>query len=153
MLIFGYWIMGNRQIFLNKLEPMTRFHVNPDPHHHLFDISVAGITQDKMIFFFLFIYIAIKVFMNFIKPMFSKTSIIDMDLDIDEGLDPYWNCLSGSQQKILYATEVYYKNKFGIKNFDDEQMEKLRTGQKMKKEIDGEPNYDILQNTLYQDKF
>ena len=87
MLVFGYWIMGNRQIFLNKLAPLTRLHVNPDPEHHLFDVSIAGITQDKMIFLFLFMCIAIKLYINIIKPMISSgASVLDKDLDIDEGL-------------------------------------------------------------------
>ena len=97
MLIFGYWIMGNRQIFLNKVSPRETFHKNPDPEHHLLDINAAGVTQDKMIFLFLFLYVFIKIYAVCIKPFISGKNKLQEDIDIDEGLDPYWNCLSGSQ--------------------------------------------------------
>ena len=82
-------------------------HKNPDPQHHLFDMSAAGVTQDKMVFFYLFMYIITKVYFVFIKPLLKQIDSLEKDVDIDEGLDPYWNCLSGSQQKVIYTNEVY----------------------------------------------
>jgi len=57
----------------------------------------------------------VKAYQNVIKPMLGITSKLDQDIDIDEGLDPYWNCLSGSEQKVLYTNEVYNRKKLGIK--------------------------------------
>lgn len=40
--------------------------------------------------------------------------------DVDEGLPPFWQCLTGDDQKIWYASEIYSKYMFGIKSVDDD---------------------------------
>jgi len=94
MLVFGYWIMGNRQLFLNNVSPKHSLSHNPDPRHYFF--PEAHYTAELMILFMTVFFVAIKLYFGVIKPKLGIKSPGDEDFDVDEGLDPYWNCLSGS---------------------------------------------------------
>ena len=71
----------------------------------------------------------------------------------------FWRALSGVEQKIWYATELYNRAKGISQNLTDESLEQLRTqhrdgGKKgRKKYIKSMCNYDILNNMSYQQKF
>lgn len=39
LLAFGYWQLGNRQIFFNEIEKLERLNQMRDPKHYLFDYS------------------------------------------------------------------------------------------------------------------
>lgn len=75
------------------------------------------------------------------------------DCNLDEDLGTYWESISGSEQKVMYATEVYYRNNFGIKAYTDEAFEKLRTTKNrgFTKVITSTPSYYIFDNKFYQD--
>ena len=84
---------------------------------------------------------------------------------MEEEIGFYWDSLTGDDQKIWYASEVYSKHMYGIKSVDDDALEKLRTrdrrdkavkelttssGKVVKpKHIEGDSRYDILCNITY----
>jgi len=90
-----------------------------------------------------------------------------LDKDVEENIDFYWRSLEGSDQKNMYADEVYKRNKFGIKGLSDAALEILRTtdrrirpkkaGEDSKKAppkyIHGDSTYDMLTNIEYQQAF
>ena len=83
--------------------------------------------------------------------------------DVDEGLPSFWECLTGDDQKIWYASEIYSSYMFDIKSVDDDTIQLLRntnraTAEKQKdgpkhKYIQGDSRYDILANINYQQEF
>lgn len=77
----------------------------------------------------------------------------DEDFNLNEDLGTYWESLSGSNQKVMYATEVYYRNMFQIKTISDEALENLRKTKNrgFNQVITSAPSYYIFDNKFYQD--
>ena len=75
------------------------------------------------------------------------------DFNLDEPLDTYFESISGSDQKVMFATESYYRKKFGIKTISDDALEKLRTTKNkgFANIINTTPSYYIFDNQFYQD--
>ena len=57
----------------------------------------------------------------------SQNSMLDRNLDVNENLPPYWNCIPGEEQKVWYTKEVYIRELLDLKTVDDKQLEELRT--------------------------
>lgn len=72
--------------------------------------------------------------------------------DINEGLTRYWQAISGVDQKLWYATEVYNRANGYCQKLCDESLEQLRTMKRAegKKSMKNNCNYDILFNMGYQ---
>ena len=154
MFVFGYWAMGNEQIFFNNAATRTSMNQVMDPKHALLDFA-HGLNQNVL----MLLVIAILVFGRFIvfvlkrSGVFSKTTKLDQDLDVNENLPAYWSCIPGEEQKVWYTKEVYLREVMDLKTIDEKQLEKLRTFKRGKKKFAGSVNYDILSNRFYADAF
>lgn len=127
MFVFGYWSMGNEQIFFNNAATRASMNEVLDPKHHILDFD-HGINQNTL----MILVISILVFGRFIFFVlktngYFKSSKLDQDLDVNENLPAYWSCIPGEEQKVWYAKEVYMREVLGLKTIDDKQVEKLRT--------------------------
>jgi hypothetical protein len=66
----------------------------------------------------------------------------------------YWSNLSAFDQKLWYACETYKRKVLNIKTISDESLEILRKDDNYKeKSIEGTPNYEIIQNIEYAERF
>jgi len=101
--------------------------------------------------------------------LMDKPSFFNTEVDVNENLPPYWNCLSGTEQKKWYSNEVYMRNSLQIATISNDALERLRTSKNKKKHqhvdkhhdlcidkdshILGTCNYDILNNDFYASSF
>ena len=65
--------------------------------------------------------------------------------DVD-GLETFWKCLNGLDQKRWYANELYHRKKVDLGFLDDAQKQKLSESTRGKKHITPIYNYNILTN-------
>lgn len=104
--------------------------------HPLF---MSGFNQTHMIFMVLIFYTFAKLFINIYRSVKSKVIQKDdddgdfLDKDVEEDIDIYWRSLEGTDQKNMYADEIYKRSKFGIKGLSDESLENLRATDRRKK--------------------
>lgn len=77
----------------------------------------------------------------------------NIDLQVNENLGNYWNCIKGQLQLRWFTKELHLNQNLGIKTLDSGGMEKLKTTQRKEKYISNIINYDILANQRYIDKF
>lgn len=107
LLSFGYWQLGNRQIFFNESQPITLASDDYDPGHMLFDFKKVAHTWIFLIFIPLMLYYRefVKEFRRIMVkfglwiPISNTVLSVDMDFKIDPNVDEnignYWNCLNG----------------------------------------------------------
>ena len=104
MALFGYWHMGNRQVFFNEAE--LRVHKNEilNPKHFLIDYS-QGVNGSLMFLIMLPIFIFHQFFNRILQRCSRKLGLYkqmkDFDenwqyeKDINEELGCYWECIPG----------------------------------------------------------
>ena len=74
--------------------------------------------------------------------------------EFEKEMGTFWNCLSAYDQKLWYANEVHLRQELQMKTMKDESLELLRTESCYHGAvIKGCPNYDLLTNVYYTDKF
>lgn len=151
MLLSLFWILGNNQMFGNELKALERIHDIVDPMHPIITMG-SGIKADTMILVLIPLYVLFKVGYKLLAAA-KKKAKWNEDYNLDEDLAPYFNSLSGSEQKVMYANEVYYRNAHEIKTISDEALEKLRTckNKGSKYCISTTPSYYIFDNMFFQD--
>jgi hypothetical protein len=108
MMLSLYWLLGNNQMFGNELSIKEQIHNTQDPMHPLITFT-GGLKADHMILVLIPVYLLFKLAYNLLQVGKHKW---DEDFNLDEDLGTYWESLSGSNQKVMYATEVYYRNMF-----------------------------------------
>ena len=163
MMLLGYWYLGNRQIFFNKyshLEDAQKEMVNP--LHPLIDYR-EGVDHTLIMLLSVPMFIFYKQIISGITYIlekwfkvlsFEQTKLLEEKMDsIDEGLGDFNNCLKGIDLKKWYAEELYNKNKLNVHILDDKQLEMIRTGKRGRRHLINTPNYNILSNTIYAEKF
>ena len=82
-----------------------------------------------MIFIILIILVVARVchvIVLYIVKKASENKSEDED-NIDEGLGELFDCMSGKEQKEMYATEVYNRKSLNLRSMSDESLERLRT--------------------------
>ena len=125
MMAFGYWTMGNRQIFSNVIVPLeftsstleTDHYGDPNAGPEL-PLFVIGCILTV----YFFIWHPIKYFCK------SRGNCMDHDdNDVDEHLGTYYQCLSLYDRKRWLAEELYNRNKLGISTMSEITLEKIST--------------------------
>jgi len=168
MFVMGYWALGNAQIFFGKKSDLRHNNQVTDPLHDLFSTG-DGLNQTHMIFAVLLAFAAKKFFHDFlfgcVKTCLQQCGFFrDEDVegkDVEENIGSFWESLTGDDQKIWYANEVYGRSQYGISSVNDEALERLRKTDRRKvkqekhtkKYIQGDSRYDILSNYKYQEQF
>ena len=70
MIAFGYWQLGNRQIFFNEINPKITKSEEYDPKHHLVDFS-KGVNHTLLFF----IYVPLFVFFRQYCKLLRKVAV------------------------------------------------------------------------------
>ena len=153
MMLFGFWIMGNHQIFNNFVEGREyRF----DPVHT--DHSGYQIVPDQTLPLFImsaamFVFLILS---GAFKKLLQKCRLIDEDKedDVDENLGTYAQCLDPKNRKAWLIEEKHLRKKFGVHTVTDEMLERLKEQSKNgAKRIKSTHNYEITSNPRYADAF
>lgn len=168
MFILGYWAMGNTAIFFNEKATRTNSNDVADPVHHLIDHH-HGLNQTHWLMIIVFMLFIKKIIIDSIAScvMWITSYCCQTDwgyevADVRENIGSFWESLTGDDQKIWYASEIYSKFRFGISTVEDDALEKLRTMDRRKapkvnnkkpKHIEGDSRYDLLASINYQQDF
>ena len=116
LLIFSYWMLGNRQIFFNESKERTNQTDPADPQHYLFQYEDgANYTVIFLIFipiFFFFEYILIGIRFIFYKiGCWKQMKGTDLSWNllfaVNEHLGSYWKSLRGQNQLRWFFKELY----------------------------------------------
>jgi len=99
MFAFGFWVLGNRQIFFNHIEIKHHDNEIEDPGHGLFDF-LKGINPTVFILVILVPLVLQRFTVLILKPILSRFGLVrdsgaSMGLDVDEGLGTYFGSLAG----------------------------------------------------------
>lgn len=121
MLMIAYWALGNNQMFDNHVSYITNKSSPQNPHHDLFVNFEHGIRTDQLILVLFGFAIIIKLWVKLSASRESSALKVDREdwFEMDEGLDNYFNSFRGIDQKNMYAREVYYRSKYGVKTMSD----------------------------------
>ena len=97
-----------------------------DPHHPIIDYS-NGADHTLILLIFIPIVFFHKSFIKYVSKMLkcmkclkmeSFDKLTDEDNDIDEKLGNYYNCLTGMDQKRMFAHEEYLRQTLNIRTLD-----------------------------------
>lgn len=116
MLSFGYWQLGNRQIFFNEIESVVTPKMVIDPNHKVFHWD-EGLSHVHILLLLILPLIYFPKVMNWNQKIGIKAKIYKkikgMDKDwnitanIDENLGKYWECIPGMKQKRWFTKETH----------------------------------------------
>ena len=113
MMLFGFWIMGNRQIFENHVEPSER-KTDPVTTDHKgfnisFDQSFPLLIIGAAMFFFIF-------FNDLLQSILVKFGLAadEKEIEVDEKLGCYVQCLGPRKRKLWKIEELHLRKEFGI---------------------------------------
>ena len=135
MLFFGYWQLGNRQIFFNESSPIEQPGEIGDPGHKIFDFS-KGIDHTILLILFIPLILFFRQFIKGLRYIGNKANFwkqmpgTDLDwginLKVDENLGNYWNCIKGQLQMRWFAKEVYLNKILKTQTITSRSLEKMR---------------------------
>lgn len=151
MMLFGQWIMSNKQIFNNTVEP-KEYANGPTVTDHSGSIAV----DQSLPLFIMACILFVGTFFNdtFLK-CFKRCGCAseEEEDDVDEKLGTYFECVSSRDRKRWLTEEVYNFRKLGIKTMSNETQELIRTTHGKRKLLKNAPNYEILANIKYISAF
>lgn len=122
MFIMGYWAISNQQIFFGYKSPRMFGNAVSDPNHPLVDHG-HGLNHTHWVFCLIFCLFVKKIIIDSIVNCVKWIAKNCCDYswnddvlgkDVEEPIDNYWASMTGDDQKIWYASEVYSKFRFGI---------------------------------------
>ena len=147
MMFFGYWCMGNKQIFNNQANPLSYSNMPITTDHTVAPTASVDLPLFIAGFFVLFVVIFTDIF----QKCLVKCRIMEQEseIEVDEKLGSYFECLSVIDRKIWLAEEANNSRKLGIRTVGDWTMDKLRSTFGGKKVVKNAPNYEILANPNY----
>ncbi|CDW90155.1 UNKNOWN [Stylonychia lemnae] len=161
MMIFGFWQLGNMQIFSHEIG-IKDYATDPVVTNH--DIQLSG-DQALPLFIFAIIFFACLFFNDLIFGLLVKGNICESqeEDEVDEQLGSYFECLTPYQRKIWFYEEKHLQRTLKITTIDDYAKEKLRSSKSGQKQIRDVKilmfnkiqcyNYEILTNQKYADAF
>lgn len=150
---FGYWIMGNKQIF-NNTAPAILYTTQPIPtDHNGWPWNENG--PSTPMFFMLIGFCVLLCCASCFRICLKKCDLVqDTDeIEVDENLGNYFETLPNHARKNWLATELNNSNRLGIKTMGFEAFEQMRTIQGKNKEMKNTISYNILQNPIYTTAF
>ena len=143
MFMFGYWALSNRQIFFNETGEITNTNKSQDPDHGLLYFG-EGLDHTHLILIVLLYFLILSLMdfdsanaltykcqRNIFKKCCKCNKLKELrHRDVNEGLNYYWESITGPQQKLWYTSECYQRKALGIKTIDNTACEHLRTAQR-----------------------
>mmetsp|Transcript_39255 Transcript_39255/g.37673 ORF Transcript_39255/g.37673 Transcript_39255/m.37673 type:complete len:291 (-) Transcript_39255:46-918(-) len=152
MMLFGYWVLGNRQIFYNRVVAKT---YRSDPTlstHHPLDIELD--QSFPLLIMGLLILLAL-FFDNTCQNLLVKAGLMshDKEIEVDEKLGKYHECLSLLHRKAWRVEELHMRKHFGISTINDALFQNLQSTDFTGKKIKNCHNYQIVTNPKYAADF
>lgn len=151
--IFGYWIMGQKQIFNNVTPEVTYSNVAVPSDHNGWPWNENGPAVPM--FFFLVAFLVVMCCGKFFAMCLKKFNLSqDTDeIEVDEQLGNYFETLPNHSRKNWLATELNNSNRLGIKTFGAGTYDQLANINGKTKVMKNSINYNILSNPLYMTLF
>lgn len=152
-LAFGYWTVGNKQMFNNAVYPLTNPNMPIQTGHTGIPWTNNG---PSMAFFTMFmLYCMVICCGPCIKALLTKFHLNQQEEEeeVDEALGNFFECIPELQRKDWLATEVSNANRLGIKTMGQGVFEQMRTIQGKRRVLKNTPSYEILMNPTYQTMF
>ena len=108
-------------------------------------------SVDLPLFIAGFFVLFVVIFTDIFQKCLVKCKIMEQEseIEVDEKLGSYFECLSVIDRKIWLAEEAKNSRKLGIRTVGDWTMDKLRSTFGGKKVVKNAPNYEILANPNY----
>jgi len=153
LMLFGYWCMGNMQIFTDNVHPLTNASVPLTTDHNVYPSSSTN--QALPMFIVGLVLLFGLLFWDFIKPLFSKLGLAEDDEDIivDEKVGSFYECVSVADRKRWYAEELHAVKDLGISSMGKGSVDRMRSAVGGWRVIKNAPNYEILSNIKFCQAF
>jgi hypothetical protein len=151
MCFFGYWFLGQPQIFANFAA--TRDFTNDIEYTGEYATPVSG--PNLPFFCFFIIGVLWLFFESCVKTVMVKCRTMTPfeEPEVNEGLGTYFECVPNYQRRAAYAEEAYKQGKLNIRTMHAHQFESLRTTNGGKKVMEGPTSYNLMQDTRYLEGF
>lgn len=156
---FGYWMASSKQLnsndYLNNYLMTTGSVFQSD---HIMTDVLKPSGWSGLGFAMIFTFVAI-IFLYFagglvMEKMSEKISWIKIgDIQLDEEIDNYWNCLDEEDRLWAIKEEEYAHEVLNMPIMLSESFQKLKAAQQKKQSLEGCHTYDILANPLYIEQF
>ena len=152
MMIFGFWMFGNRQIFQNTV---IERQYKSDPistNHKGYDVSV----DQSLPLFIMGIVMFVFIFFNdLFLGILQKIGLAkeDKEAEVDEQLGTYTECLGIRNRKLWRIEELHMRKEFNIKTLEDTTLSCLKQHKPHHKQIKTCFNYEIQTNPRYAAAF
>jgi hypothetical protein len=148
MMIFGYWTMGNRQIFDNVVIA-NEYKTDPvQTDHKGYNIAVDQALPLFVMAAFMFVFIFFNdLFLTILQRL--HLAKVDQEAEVDEKLGTFTQCLGPKKRKIWRIEEYHMRNELGIRTLSDKMLEDLKFSGYHNKMIKTCPSYEITSNNKY----
>lgn len=149
MMVFGFWVFGNQQIFDNFVEGRT---YKSDPvvtDHTGYQLRI---DQTLPLFISSVLMVVLLLGTGILPYILIKLGLIEpyQEAEVDEGLGTYTQCLGSKVRKAWLIEEMHMRKKFGAETVNASFFDKLKypkqEGVVTKKRIRSTPNYEITSN-------
>jgi len=139
LLGFSYWMFTNHQILQKKTDIMKSLETTQDTflsehywyepftYEGLFDSQKPGAGVLLFCFFLYFLYIVAANPISYIVGCCCKFAMLK-DLEIDEDIDTYPNCLDDDDKDWSVQEELNMRDCYGIKCIPDDSITDVRNG-------------------------
>ncbi len=151
LLFFGYWCMGNMQIFNDTLVPLANTSMPLTTDHYVY----PEMNQALPLFIVGCLVTGGLIFTDLFKLCLSKMHLYEEyeEFTVDEKVGSYFECVSVPERKLWVAEELHLKKDLGINTIGKQAFEKLRVAKGEWRVIKNAPNYEVLTNPVYQQAF
>lgn len=111
------------------------------------------ISQALPLFFATIIIFIGTFFNNVFTTCLEKVDVCEKqkEIDIDENLGNYFDCLTLLSRKSWYIEEMHLRQKFDIETLNDRALTRIKEAKNKSRVIKDCPNYEITSNFKYAD--
>jgi hypothetical protein len=149
---FGYWCMGNMQIFQNDVVALTNQSKPIITDHNSWPSGNQALPLFMLGCAILLGWILVDIFTSCLKKLHIMEEM--PEFIVDEKLGSYFECLSVWDRKTWLAQEVHSNQDLGIATMGDWTREQLRVAKTHeKKTLKNAINYEVICNGAYAEKF
>lgn len=148
MLFFGYWCLGNKQIFNNTVNPVVFSNAPIVTSHY----GLPNDGPELPLFVLGFAFVFYLLFSRAFQYLSRKVGLLGTDepMELDENLGSYFECVDPWNSKVWYAKTLYCEKQLGMKTMSEWELSMLATSKTHKKSMKEPCNYEMMSNYKYQ---
>lgn len=129
-MLFGYWVIGNRQIFSNLTFPILKFNSTRLSGHIIpWNLTKVPIDQSFPFLVFGLILLVLLPLRVLTKKIFDFFTLEEVNIQIDEDLATYYWAVEKEDRKEIIAEEINIRNLYNIKMMPDEALKAYEEAQ------------------------